>query len=199
MTAFPEKDGPAPRLNDGQAPREGGRWPHAPNSARALNWVYAATGVIFGCASAVYLAHTSLAVALPEQFGRLYVETYGGETSLPVGLIVFRCILWSALLLLWLLSWVVLLRDHSLPVMAPTLDGELSALPWCSRVCSFATAPRPRPNLAMQPTCGPALFQAEVNVQPKLLNQREVAQAVQRFLPSRWSKPVQLGSSRTLS
>ncbi|HZG66920.1 MAG TPA: hypothetical protein VEZ12_09265 [Herpetosiphonaceae bacterium] len=86
-----------------------GRSRHEDAPARALSLVYAATGAVLGCANAVYLMSASLAIAVPDRFARHFLDMYNAGPPAAAALGIR-----SIVLLLWGLSWVVLLRDDRL-------------------------------------------------------------------------------------
>ncbi len=77
---------------------------------RALNWVYAAAGVLLACTQGVMLVLMGLTMVNPYRFGWI-ITALGSETP-PLAWSLLSVATGVALILLWVLSWVVLLRDY---------------------------------------------------------------------------------------
>jgi hypothetical protein len=108
---------------------------------RALNGAYVVSGAMIACLNAVYLGHVLLAVAAPKRFGTAFVEMFGPSASTTLGWSVAGWTAWASVLLLWLFSWAVLLRDQSVPrnlrrrwiVGLALFVGALAYAPWQQR------------------------------------------------------------------
>ncbi|CAA9337403.1 MAG: hypothetical protein AVDCRST_MAG68-3430 [uncultured Gemmatimonadetes bacterium] len=115
------------------APDQGGR-------IRLLNAVYATMGAFLAAANVIYFTFGLLAVLWPHTVGARFLDAFGHDA--PPGIVA-----WGGralFLLLWISSWIVLLRDRSLPqkvrrrwmLALAVFLGALVYAPWRQRRAS---------------------------------------------------------------